>query len=1044
MTPGVFTIPPSVPFLPTLIGALSDGRLSPGIASGHLPFANMTLFLPTRRACRLARDAFLDRPGVDAALLPRIVPIGDIDEDELAFIDTAAGGGALDALTIPRPLAGTERRFLLARLIRKWAERLTPAAGNSPLVATHATAALGLADDLARLMDDMTTREVSWQKLDGLVPGDLDVYWQQTLRFLLIARERWPEILAERGAIEPAERRDRLIAAEADRIASMPDKFVVAAGSTGSMPATAKLLATIARVPHGAVVLPGLDMELDEESWSSIGGGTARGGAAVPPVPGHPQFAMQALLARIGISRSDVTVLGAPLGAGREIVASEALRPAATTDRWRTRLAGPQFTTAVTAAFAGITVIRAAGAEDEALAIAVALREILCKPDRIAALVTPDRALARRVAVALRRWNITADNSFGQPLAETSAGTFARLVAEAAIGRLAPTPLLALLKHPLARFGADPMRHRGAVAVLEQAILRGPRPRPGPDGLAHALAHFRAALAALKRGEASDLHRSDPRAALQEVELDAAERLLHRVTGALEPLESAASLALHEFAELAARHRDAVLRASTDAAGLVLAGSDGTALAAAFDDIATGVGNEPFPVAHADYPELFAVAIDQHVVRKPDPPGNRIRIYGPLEARLTGIDRVVIGGLVEGVWPPDPRTDPWLSRPMRHDLRLDLPERRIGLAAHDFAQLLGAPEVFLTYPGKLAGTPTVPSRFIQRLAAVSGPALWEAAIARGERYRMLGRSLDEPAAPPRPVARPAPRPPRAARPNSLSVTEIEHWLRDPYTIYAKHILKLPRLDPVDEPPGAAERGSLIHAAIGDFVQLYPTELPGDPCAELLRIGRKHFAPLDDFPQARAFWWPRFARIAAWFAGFEQARRRRIARSHIEVGGALMIPTPTGSFRLTGRADRIERLIDGGYAILDFKTGTIPSDKQVRIGVAPQLTLEAAMLRHGAFREIAPGGSVAELVYVALKGGEPAGSERIVKLEGRSPDDAAAEAYEKLRALVARFDDEATPYSPLVLSMWAQRYGTYDDLARVKEWSPAGGLVGDEE
>ena len=241
----------------------------------------MTLFLPTRRACRLARDAFLDRPGVDAALLPRIVPIGDIDEDELAFIDTAAGGGAFDALTIPRPLAGTERRFLLARLIRKWAERLTPADGDSPLVATHATAALGLADDLARLMDDMTTREVSWQKLDGLVPGDLDVYWQQTLRFLLIARERWPEILAERGAIEPAERRDRLIAAEADRIASMPDKFVVAAGSTGSMPATAKLLATIARVPHGAVVLPGLDMELDEESWSSIGGGTAarcRGG----------------------------------------------------------------------------------------------------------------------------------------------------------------------------------------------------------------------------------------------------------------------------------------------------------------------------------------------------------------------------------------------------------------------------------------------------------------------------------------------------------------------------------------------------------------------------------------------------------------------------------------------------------------------------------------------------------------------------------------------------------------------------------------------
>ena len=624
----------------------------------------MTLFLPTRRACRLARDAFLDRPGVDAALLPRIVPIGDIDEDELAFIDTAAGGGAFDALTIPRPLAGTERRFLLARLIRKWAERLTPAAGDSPLVATHATAALGLADDLARLMDDMTTREVSWQKLDGFVPGDLDVYWQQTLRFLLIARERWPEILAERGAIEPAERRDRLIAAEADRIASMPDRFVVAAGSTGSMPATAKLLATIARVPHGAVVLPGLDMELDEESWSSIGGGTPRGGAADPPVPGHPQFAMQALLARIGISRSDVTVLGAPLGAGREIVASEALRPAATTDRWRTRLAGPQFTTAAKAAFAGITVIRAAGAEDEALAIAVALREILCKPDRIAALVTPDRALARRVAVALRRWNITADNSFGQPLAETPAGTFARTRcgsrdrtarADAAAG-VAEASAGAVRRRPY----APSRRRRGAGAgdPARAAAATGTR-RPGACARAYTCGAGRA-----QTRRSLGLHRSDPRAALQEVELDAAERLLHRVTGALEPLELAASLALHEFAELAARHRDAVLRASTDAAGLVLAGSDGTALAG-------GVRRyrhrrrptSRFPFAHADYPELFAVAIDQHVVRKPDPPGNRIRIYGPLEARLTGIDRVVIGGLVEGVWPPDPRTDPRLSRP---------------------------------------------------------------------------------------------------------------------------------------------------------------------------------------------------------------------------------------------------------------------------------------------------------------------------------------------------------------------------------------------
>ncbi|HWN53447.1 MAG TPA: double-strand break repair protein AddB, partial [Xanthobacteraceae bacterium] len=265
----VFTIPPSAPFLPTLIRAFREGRLVDGFVPGPLDFADTTIFLPTRRACRLVRDAFLQVLGVDAAVLPRIVPIGDIDEDELVFADVATGDAALDALGLPRALGGLERRFLLARLVLKWAERIAPPVGEAPLVVRHPAAALALADDLAKLMDDMTTREVPWQRLDGLVPDELDQYWQLTLRFLLIAREVWPGILAERGAIEPAVRRDRLIAAEAARLASRPGKPIIAAGSTGSMPATAKLLATIAGLPHGAVVLPGLDTELDEDSWNA-------------------------------------------------------------------------------------------------------------------------------------------------------------------------------------------------------------------------------------------------------------------------------------------------------------------------------------------------------------------------------------------------------------------------------------------------------------------------------------------------------------------------------------------------------------------------------------------------------------------------------------------------------------------------------------------------------------------------------------------------------------------------------------------------------
>jgi ATP-dependent helicase/nuclease subunit B len=1038
----VYTIPPSAAFLPTLIRAFCDGRLIEGFTPSPLDYAGATIFLPTRRACRLARDAFLQVLGVEAAVLPRIVPVGDIDEDEVIFAAMATGDLAADALALPPALGRLERRFLLAQLVRKWAERIAPKNGETALVVRHPAAALSLADDLARLMDDITTREVPWSRLDGLVPDELDPYWQLTLRFLSIARETWPAILAERGVIEEATRRDRLIAAEAARLAADPGKPVVAAGSTGSMPSTAKFLTAIAQLRHGAVVLPGLDTELDEESWNAIGGAAPPHRDPPPPAPGHPQAAMQALLRQMGIARRDVAVLVPPLPHGRETLLSEALRPAAATDKWPARLAG--IGAAAGLALAGVTAIAAANAEEEALAIAVVLRESLTTPERTAALVTPDRALARRVAVMLRRWSIAAEMSDGEPLAEAPAGVFCRLVADAALGGLAPVPLLALLKHPLARFGLGEGRIERGAAALERAILRGPRPGPGSRGLIAAFAAFRSDVAGLRNGDGAGIHRTEPRAALPPRVVDDAQDLLKRIAHTLEPLESVAALPHpQDFAGLAAAHREAVRRAGSDDAGEMFAGPDGEALAAAFDDIIAAVGSHPFPIASSDYLEVFDAALADRRVRPPLVPGSRIGIYGPLEARLTGVDRVIIGGLVEGVWPPDPRSDPWLSRPMRFALGLDPPERRIGLSAHDFAQLMGAPEVYLTWPAKRGGAPVVASRFVQRLGAVAGPSTWRAALARGERYLALSRRLDAPAAPPRPLGRPAPRPPRAARPTSLSVTEIEHWLRDPYTIYAKHILSLPRLDPVDAPPGGSQRGRFIHDAIGDFARSFGGALPDDPYRELIRLGRRHFVSCRDFPEARALWWPRYERIARWFAGFETRRRDAMAAAHAEIRGELTIGAGERAFRLTGRADRIERLRDGGYAVVDFKTGALPTSKQVRIGVAPQLTLEAAMLRHGAFPDLEAGGSVAELLYVRLNGANPAGEELLVNLGDRSPDGAAELALAELKALVLRFEDETTPYRPLVLSMWSTRYGTYDDLARVKEWSLSGGEREDE-
>jgi ATP-dependent helicase/nuclease subunit B len=1025
----VFTIPASAPFLPTLIEALIAGKLGFAPAADPLALASTTLYLPTRRACRLARDAFLDVLKDGTAILPRIVAIGDIEEDEIAFAEAASGDIAAEALALPEALGGLERRLLLTQLVAKWAS--SPqllAESGSPLVAQTPAAACALADDLARLIDDMTMRGVSWDRLDDLVPDQFDRYWQLTLRFLQIARETWPNILRDRDCIELAERRDRLLKAEAARLARKTDAPAIAAGSTGSIPATAELIATIARLPHGAVVLPGLDTDLDEPSWRLIAGDEAKG---IAPAPGHSQFAMQALLARIGITRDAVAQLVAP--SGHEKVMSEALRPAAATDLWPQRTADAAFSAAADSALDAVSVIEAANAEEESLAIAVALREAV-EQNKAAALVTPDRALGRRVLAALARWNIVAEDSSGQLLSETPAGIFARLAADTALGRLAPVTLLALLKHPLLRLGGDDQTR--AIAALERAVLRGPRPRAGSAGLAHALKTFRGEWEKFHRKDATDLHLSDPRTTLRDEDLSAAADLVARLREALAPLESIAGQSLR-LSDVVTAHQNVVAALSRQAGGeIAFAGPDGTKLAAAFDELSASTAAADLLVDTSDYVELFTALIADRVVRRTIGFKMPVRILGLLEARLTESDRVVLGGLVEGSWPPESRTDAWLSRPMRLKLGLDLPERRIGLSAHDFAQLLGVKEVMLSHAAKIAGTPTVPSRFIQRLAAVAGER-WKTARTRGDVYLAWARALDRPEKI-APAPQPAPKPLRAVRPKGLSVTDIENWLRDPYTIYAKYILRLTPLDPVDVSPGAAERGTIIHAAIGDFTRLHAVALPADPVQELIALGRPHFAALEDFPETRAFWWPRFERIARWFADWERKRRPLIAAIVAEIRGEIAVPLADGAFKLRGIADRIERLPAGSYIILDYKTGSSRSEKQVRTGLAPQLTLEAAILRRGGFAGIAAGASVAGIGYVLLKGGARPGESKPIDFTEGTPDFQADRALQKLTELATRFDSDTEPYRSLVHPMWTTRYGDYDHLARVKEWSATGG------
>ncbi len=1053
----VFNVPSSAPFLYTVIEALVDGRLVEGFDARVRPelLADATLYLPTRRAGRMAREIFLDVLKTDAVVLPRIVALGSVDEDELEFSDATQLGG-FEASILPPKLDDLERRLTLARLVAVWA-KLQP----ESLVVGGPASTLALAGDLARLMDDMVTRGVGWNALDGIVPDELDIYWQHTLKFLKIAKETWPDYLRTIGRIEPAARRDLLIAAEVSRLTTKPKGPVIAAGSTGSMPTTARLLHAIATLPQGAVVLPGLDTHLDDTAWTSIGDVADDANPSTPPPTwSHPQFALHHLLSRVfRIERRDVIALAESAAHGREELASEAMRPASVSADWHTELEKPEVIAKITNGMTNLAVVEAANPEMEALAIAIAMREAR-EQNLTASLVTPDRALARRVMASLDRWSLDYDDSGGDSLMDTPAGLFARLAAETVADELAPPTLLALLKHPLFRLGKAQDFWSASICDLELALLRGTRPAAGSEGVARDFAHFRDELGKLKRRETSAIHGSEPRAQITDAALDGVQTLIGELSLALKPLEDIKRGKPHDFVEFASRHYEILQALSADDKGINLAfdGPDGSALSKAFDELfqSTGApndGDKPQPsgleLALGDYPDVFQTAFSDRIVRRPSNGSPHLRIYGPLEARLTESDRVILGGLVEGVWPPAPRVDPWLSRPMRHQLGLDLPERRIGLSAHDFAQLLGAKDVILSRAAKVGGAPAVASRFLHRLEAVAGKDLWAEAKRRGENYTRWADELDRPSAV-TPAPQPMPRPALVLRPTRMSVTEIEDWLRDPYTIYAKRILRLTPLDPVDMPLTAADRGSAIHEALGEFTAEFATTLPDDPAQALRKIGEAHFSPLMDRPEARALWWPRFQRIAAWFAGWERDRRINIARIEAETRGEIKIRLEGGRvFTLSARADRIEHRKDRTFALLDYKTGNPPSPKQVYLGLSPQLTLEAAILRGGGFNDIPAGSSVSELVYVKLSGNNPAGDERVLELKANRsdppqfPDDAADEALRELTALIRRYENETQPYCSVVLTMWANRYGTYDDLARVKEWSASGAGGGDE-
>ncbi len=988
----VATIPAAAPF----VDSLAAGILAMVAESGGrdpLALARVTVLLPTRRAIRSLREAFLRQSDGVPLLLPRLMPLGELDDDAFLLESDGALGSAVD---LPPAISGLRRQLLLAQLVRKLGGASLP---NAPDEAQAAR----LAQALASLLDQVQTERLDFAKLKDLAPERYAEHWQQTLAFLTILTEHWPRILAAEGCLDPADRRNRLLETQADLWRRNPPADpVIAAGSTGSIPATADLLATIAALPQGWVVLPGLDTRMSEDCWRAL-------------PQSHPQYGLARLLGHFGLTRaevrdwpSSVTEAAPPgrlalIGAALDPVPEEGEVPAP-----------PEIDPV--AALDGVCRIDANGPQDEASAVALMMREVAGTPGKTAALVTPDRDLASRVAAELRRWTIEVDDSAGRPLSIMPVGAFMRLSLAMLAEDLAPVPLLAALKHPLAAGGLDPAAFRGTTRELERAVLRGPRPGPGFVGL-------RAALGPGARDR----------------RLDGWLAKLERASAPLCALLASRAASLEDILKAHVGWAESLAASdSGDGAARLWRGDDGEAMANFVAEMASAARGCP-ALSGGAYSALFDTLLSGRVVRPRYGAHPRLFIWGPLEARLQHADLTILGSLNEGTWPLDVAADPWMSRPMREEFGLPLPERRIGLSAHDFVQACAAPRVALTRAIRVQGTPTVPSRWLQRLdnflLAVEAPH----ALDRGGQWLAWQQALDRPERI-APIARPAPTPPVGARPRRLSVTAIGTWMRDPYAIYARYVLGLKALDALDADPGAAERGSFIHEALDQFLRATPIgETPDAAYRRLIEIGREAFGSALSRPGVWAFWWPRFQRIARWVVDVQDQRRRVAMPLAVEGWGELVLRGPAGEFKLVAKADRIDHLAEGQLAVIDYKTGAPPSKADMASGHEPQLPLEAVMAIHGGFKGVPPS-AVAELAVWRLSGGAPAGEIKLFD----DPMRLAEEAYAGLLRLIETYDDPATPYPARPRADLAPRYSDYAHLARVKEWSAGANGDGGEE
>jgi ATP-dependent helicase/nuclease subunit B len=962
--PAVYTIPPHRAFADALVaGILAQHGKDP------MALARGIILLPNNRAVQAISDAFVRK--ADAGLLmPRLVPIGDPELDDRT-------GPALDPLEeapLPPAIEPLRRQLIFARLLGE-------------AVRMDAAEAMRLAAELGRVLDQLLVEERTLHDLKTIdLPEGLSDHWDQALHLLTQILSRWPAELEKRGAIDLADRRNRLLHRVADRWArEAPPGFVIAAGISTGAPAVARLLKTIARLPTGQVVLAGLDTHMPDAEWAAIGGEEGQ-----PPMETHPQFHLRQMLDRMGVARAEVRVWrhgsDHDAAADRSRAISNALAPARFTDKWASLATSEK-------RLSGVYAMEVATPADEAQAIALAMREAISRPGTVA-LVTPDRALARRVSAHLARWGIMADDSAGRPLSATPPGMLLLALASAAVEGFAPVPLLALLKHPLVKSGPDRLAWLDGVRALD-LVLRGPRPSAKLDGITRFL------------------DREDARTAAQ--------RKLARdwwadVQPLLAPLEAAFASPAPLSAFLEAL-RAGLERLSGDA---IWSGEAGRALADLFAKLQADADEGPAQVEPSSVPLLLRQLTDAATSRPARGGHPRVFIWGLLEAKLQSADVMILAGLNEGTWPALSRPDPWLAPAVRRALGLPSLERRIGLSAHDLAGALGAPQVLLSRARRDVGAPANASRFWLRLETMTGH-LPEPPI----RFDLLARALDASDKPPQRAARPDPAPPAESRPRRISVTDVDRLAADPYAYYAKTMLRLSKLEDVDAEPGAAWKGTLIHDVLDQWAK------QDDYAAGALVQRMRH--ALDGaavHPVVRSLWLPRLVEAAQWVEEQVDAGR---AKGRAPIASEASGEAACAGVVLHGRADRIDAGPEG-LAIIDYKTGKPPSDTQVREGFAFQLGLLGFIAEQGGFAGVK--GRATGFEYWSFQRGKQKGFGGVFSPAGTKkgkipPDEFVDQIVEKFKHAAAAWLTGDAPFVAKLQPDYA--YGDYDQLMRLEEW-----------